>query len=62
LDFVEGSTPSKIEKETVDTAEASNVEAPATTARERERERTLDADDEPGLTKTYRGAARDEGP
>jgi hypothetical protein len=41
LDIVEGSTPSKTEKETEGRAGAGNVEAPASTTREREREREL---------------------
>jgi hypothetical protein len=57
---VEGSTPSETEKETADTAGASNVEALPPTARERES--TLDEDDETGLTETYQGAALDECP
>jgi hypothetical protein len=47
-DLVEGSTPSKTEKALADIAGAGNVEAPAPTARER----TLDEDDESGLTET----------
>jgi hypothetical protein len=68
LDLVEGSTASKTGVEPADTAGAGNVEAPAPTAREwggggrGERERTLDEDNEPGLTETYQGAARDERP
>jgi hypothetical protein len=62
LDLVEGSTPSETEEETVDTAGAGNVETPAPTANERERKKTLDEDDEPELTETYQGAARDERP
>jgi hypothetical protein len=44
MDFVEGLTPFKMEKETADTAGASNVKAPTPTTRERER--ALDEDDE----------------
>jgi hypothetical protein len=64
MGLVEGSTPSETEKETADTAGARNVEAPAPTARERERviEKTFDENNEPGLTETYQGAARDERP
>jgi hypothetical protein len=52
LDLVEGLTPSETEEETADTAGAINVEVPAPTVNERERGKTLDEDDEPGLTET----------
>jgi hypothetical protein len=49
-----------MEKETADTERAGNVEAPDPIARVWEK--TLDEDDEPGLTEIYQRAAWDKHP
>jgi hypothetical protein len=56
LDFVEGLTPTKTEKEMAGRVGAGNVEAPAPNDTERKKKKTTLKE----LTEPYQGAARDE--
>jgi hypothetical protein len=58
LDIVEGSAPSKTEKETASRAGAGNVEAP--TPKDTERKKKKETTTLKELTEPYQGAARDE--